>query len=135
MPLRLTPHGIRTVWLTGHPMAKKYCLLRAVKAARNRFNQFYTIAATGGAAEKLPFAYAEFGSYSPDGKQMALVVVSQVFRNWKRYRGGMKANIHIYNFANNSSQNISANEMQEMNFRCGMAMIFIFYLTAEPNYE
>ena len=53
---------------------------------------------TAALIEKLPFAYAEFGSYSPDGKQMALVFRSQVGRNWKRYRGGWKADIHVYNF-------------------------------------
>ncbi|HEY4154281.1 MAG TPA: PDZ domain-containing protein, partial [Puia sp.] len=50
-------------------------------------------------------------SYSPDGKDMALVFVTQAFRNWKRYRGGWKANIHIYHFAGNTSEDISANEV------------------------
>ena len=49
-------------------------------------------------------------SYSPDGKQMALTFRSQVGRNWKRYRGGWKADIHIFNFQTESDENISANE-------------------------
>src|SRR6185503_2925705 len=73
-----------------------------------RFNQLFTIASTGGAAEKLPLAYGEFGSYSNDGKQMALTFRTTVFRTWKRYRGGLSADIHIFNFTDLSSVNISA---------------------------
>ena len=110
VPVRLTQHGFgdRVVDWTNDGRSVLFASGR--ESARNRFNQFYTIAANGGPAEKLPFPYAEFGSYSPDGKQMAVVFVSQAFRNWKRYRGGMNASIHLYNFTNNSSQNISATE-------------------------
>jgi tricorn protease len=56
----------------------------------------------------MPLAYAEYGSWSPDGKQMAVVIRTERLRNWKRYRGGNVADIHIYNFANKTSENISA---------------------------
>ena len=111
VPVRLTSHGYPDRVVDWTPDGKRVLFASGRESGRNRFNQFYTVAATGGPAEKLPFAYAEFGSYSPDGKQMAVVFVSQAFRNWKRYRGGMKATIHLFNFTNNSSQNISANEM------------------------
>ena len=111
VPQRLTSHGFSDRVVDWTPDGKRVLFASGRESGRNRFNQFYTIAANGGPAEKLPFAYAEFGSYSPDGKQMAVVFVSQAFRNWKRYRGGWKANIHVFNFANNSSENISANEV------------------------
>ncbi len=111
VPERLTSHGMPDRVVGWTPDGKRVLFASGRESARNRFNQFYTIAATGGPAEKLPFAYAEFGSYSPNGKEMAVVFLSQAFRNWKRYRGGMSASIYIYNFANNSSQNISTNEM------------------------
>ncbi|MGB4845782.1 MAG: PDZ domain-containing protein [Ferruginibacter sp.] len=110
VPQRLTQHGFgdRVVDWTNDGRSVLFASGR--ESGRNRFNQFYTIAANGGSATKLPFPYAEFGAYSPDGKQMAVVFLSQAFRNWKRYRGGMNASIHLYNFTNNSSQNISATE-------------------------
>ncbi len=110
VPLRLTSHGFPDRVVDWTADGNRILFASGRESGRNRFNQFYTIAAAGGSSQKLPFAYAEFGSYSPDGKQMAVVFVSQAFRNWKRYRGGMNANIHLYNFTNNSSQNISATE-------------------------
>lgn len=111
IPVRLTEHGFTDRVVDWTNDGKRVLFASGRESGRNRFNQFYTIAANGGPAEKLPFAYAEFGAYSPDGKQMAVVFVSQAFRNWKRYRGGWKANIHLFNFANNTSENISANEI------------------------
>lgn len=111
VPLRLTEHGYpdRVVDWTNDGRSVLFASGR--ESGRNRFNQFFTVPANGGPADKIPFSYAEFGSYSPDGKQMAVTFISQAFRNWKRYRGGWKAGIHIFNFANNSSENISADEM------------------------
>jgi len=110
IPVRLTQHGMpdRVVdWTTD---GKRVLFASGRESGRNRFNQFYTIPANGGVAEKLPFAYAEFGSYSPDGKKMAVTFISQAFRNWKRYRGGWRSMIHLYNFSNNTSENISYSE-------------------------
>ena len=111
VPLRLTEHSFSDRVVDWTPDGKNVLFASGRESGRNRFNQFYTIPATGGPATKLPFPYAEFGAYSPDGKQMAVVFVSQAFRNWKRYRGGWKANIHLYNFTNNTSEDISVNEV------------------------
>lgn len=107
VPVRLTEHGFpdRVVDWTNDGKRVLFASIR--ESGKARFDQFYTVAANGGPDEKLPFAYAEFGSYSPDGKQMALVFRSQVGRNWKRYRGGWKADIVVYNFQNNTSEYIS----------------------------
>jgi tricorn protease len=111
IPQRLTSHGYADRVIDWTPDGTKVLFGSRRESGRDRFNQFFTIPANGGPAEKLPFAYAEFGAYSPDGKQMAVTFISQAFRNWKRYRGGWKANIHLYNFATNRSENISANEV------------------------
>ena len=108
VPVRLTSHGYsdRVVdWTTD---GKKVLFASGRESGKARFNQFYTVPASGGIIEKLPLAYAEFGSYSPDGKQIAVVFRSQVGRNWKRYRGGWKADIHLFNFASNESKTIGA---------------------------
>ena len=111
IPMRLTEHGYPDRVVDWTPDGSSVLFASGREAGRNRFNQFFTVPSNGGPAEKLPFAYAEFGSYSPDGKQMAVTFISQAFRNWKRYRGGWKAGIHLFNFTNNSSENISANEV------------------------
>jgi tricorn protease len=111
VPLRLTSHGYGDRVVDWTPDGKSVLFASIRESGKERFNQFYTIPAAGGAASKLPLAYAEFGSYSPDGKQMAVIFRSQAFRNWKRYRGGWKADIHIFNFDNLSSENISANDV------------------------
>ncbi|HWB26623.1 MAG TPA: PDZ domain-containing protein [Chitinophagaceae bacterium] len=108
VPLRITEHGYPDRVVDWTPDGKRVLFASLRESGRNRFNQFYTVAAAGGADEKLPFPYAEFGSYSPDGKEMALVFESQAARNWKRYRGGWKADIHIFNFQTQTDQNITA---------------------------
>ena len=108
VPVRLTSHGYsdRVVdWTTD---GRKVLFASARESGKARFNQFYTVPANCGIIEKLPLAYAEFGSYSPDGKQIAVVFRSQVGRNWKRYRGGWKADINIFNLANHESKTIGA---------------------------
>ena len=110
VPLRLTEHGLSDRVVDWTPAGNRVLFASGRESGRNRFNQFYTVSALGGPAEKLPFAYAEFGSYSPDGKQMAVTFISQAFRNWKRYRGGWKANIHLFNFSDNTSTDISSTE-------------------------
>ena len=108
VPLRITQHGNpeRVVdWTTD---GRKILFASIRESGKYRFNQFYTIPATGGPAEKLPLAYAEFGSYSDDGKQIALNFRTQVGRNWKRYRGGWNGDIHLFNLETQASENISA---------------------------
>lgn len=107
VPVRLTSHGYPDRVVDWTIDGKKVLFASSRESGKARFNQFYTVSSSGGAAEKLPVAYGEFGSYSPDGKQLALVFRTQVGRNWKRYRGGWKADIHIFNLQTLSDQNLS----------------------------
>ncbi len=108
VPLRLTSHGYSDRVVGWQPDGKRVVFASLRESGRDRFNQMYTIASTGGPAKKLPLAYAEFASYSPDGKELAVTFRTQAFRNWKRYRGGWKADIHIFDLADNTSENITA---------------------------
>ncbi len=110
VPIRLTEHGYTDRVVDWTPDGKNILFASNRESGKARFNQFYTVSANGGAASKLPLAYAEFGSYSPDGNQMALTFRTQAGRNWKRYRGGWKAEIYIFNFKTLSSENISGSE-------------------------
>lgn len=107
VPVRLTEHGYTDRVVDWTNDGKRVLFASIRESGKARFNQFYTVNATGGSDEKLPLAYAEYGSYSPDGKQMALTFRTQVGRNWKRYRGGWKADICIFNFADSTAEYIS----------------------------
>lgn len=107
IPRRLTTHGYSDRVIDWQPDGKRILFASIRESGKERFDQFYTVSPTGGAVEKLPLAYAEYGTWSPDGKQMALTFRTQIGRNWKRYKGGWKADIHVYNFAAQTDENIS----------------------------
>lgn len=106
---RLTWHGHQDRMVDWHPDGKSVVFASGRSSEKERFNKFFSIPVSGGMATCLPMAYAEFGSYSPDGSRMALVFETQIGRTWKRYRGGNVADIHIFNFKDFSSENISLN--------------------------
>ncbi len=108
VPFRVTYHGMADRVVDWHPDGNRILLASGRESEKERFNQLYVISASGGAAEKLPLPYGEFASYSPDAKQLAVVFRSEVFRTWKRYRGGDAADIYIFNLENGNSENISA---------------------------
>ncbi|HRH59999.1 MAG TPA: PDZ domain-containing protein, partial [Chitinophagaceae bacterium] len=108
VPKRLTQHSYPDRVVDWTNDGKNILFASSRESGKQRFNQFYTVPASGGIETKLPLAYAEYGSYSPDAKQMAVVVMTQVGRNWKRYRGGTNGDIRIYDFAKQSEENISA---------------------------
>lgn len=127
VPFRLTYHGQGDRVVDWHPDGQSILFASPRESGRERFNQFYKMKTGGGAAEKLPLPYAEFGSYSPDGKYIALTFRSQVFRNWKRYRGGWNAAIHLFNLENYASQNISINSTaaDELPMWSGTSIFFL----------
>lgn len=127
VPLRLTYHGQSDRVVDWHPDGNSILFASPRESGRERFNQFYKMPIGGGLPEKLPLPYAEFGSFSPDGKQLALTFRSQVFRNWKRYRGGWNAAIHIFNLENYASENISlnSNTSDELPMWSGSSIFFL----------
>jgi tricorn protease len=116
VPVRLTGHGYPDRVIDWAPDGKRVLFASTRESEKARYNQFYTVSANGGPVEKLPLAYAEFGSYSPDGKQIAVVFRTQVGRNWKRYRGGWKADIQIFNLTTKESRSIAPETEAGMEF-------------------
>lgn len=108
VPVRLTSHGYPDRVVDWTNDGKRVLFASSRESGKARFNQFYTVPATGGPDDKLPLAYAEYGSYSPDGKEIAVVFRTQVGRNWKRYRGGWKADIKLFNLVSQTSSSVGA---------------------------
>ena len=107
IPQRLTAHGNNDRVVDWTNDGKNILFASGRESGKARYNQFYLVPTEGGAETKLPFAYAEYGSYSSDAKKMAVVIMSEVGRNWKRYRGGTNGDIRIYNFETKTEENIS----------------------------
>jgi tricorn protease len=110
---RLTWHGSPERVVDWYPDGKHLLFASGRDAGRERFDQFFKIDAAGGPSQMLPLPYAEFGTLSPDASQVAFTFKSQVFRNWKRYRGGWNGQIHLFNLTNYSFENISSTDADD----------------------
>lgn len=109
IPVRVTHHGMNDRLLGWYPDGKSLLYASSMESGKQRFSQFYKVPAAGGLPEKLPLAQAEFGSISPDGQQIAFTDRSRIHRTWKRYRGGMAADIWLFNLSTLESENITDN--------------------------
>ena len=107
IPQRLTSHGYTDRVIDWTADGNQVIFASSRESGKARYNQFYKVHKTGGTIEKLPLEYAEYGSLSPDGSQMAVVYITQIFRTWKRYKGGTKGKIVIYNFKDSTSRYLS----------------------------
>ncbi|MDH5580226.1 MAG: peptidase S41, partial [Betaproteobacteria bacterium] len=113
IPVRVTHHGMSDRLLDWHPDGKNLLYASSSESGKQRFSQMYKVPAMGGLPEKLPLAYGEFGSLSPDGNKLAFTEKSRIFRTWKRYRGGMNSDIWIFDLQSMASQNITNNDAND----------------------
>ncbi len=111
LPHRVTWRGcVVTDWT---PDGKNILFTTSKESGRQRFDRMFTVNKEGGLPEVLPPAYAENGSLSPDGKQMAFTDKSRLNRTWKRYRGGMAPDIYVMNLEDYSTVNITNNDASD----------------------
>ncbi|HEX7356662.1 MAG TPA: PDZ domain-containing protein [Ignavibacteriaceae bacterium] len=109
LPTRITYHGMPDRIIDWYPDGNSLLFASSRESGKQRFNQFYQVSKNGGLPEKLPLSYAEFGVLSPDAKKIAYTPISRAFRTWKRYLGGMAADIFIYDFEKKTAENITNN--------------------------
>ncbi|MBW1810946.1 MAG: PD40 domain-containing protein [Deltaproteobacteria bacterium] len=80
------------------------------RSRRDQWNIFmgrpWTVSPQGGLPEPLAIPYSGFLSFSPDGRKLAFNPTCREFRTWKRYRGGMAQDIHIYDLVSRRSEPI-----------------------------
>ncbi|HLF34487.1 MAG TPA: PDZ domain-containing protein [Cyclobacteriaceae bacterium] len=108
LPVRLTYHGMQDRVVDWNPDGMRVLFASSRESGSQRFNQFYLAPAAGGMAVKLPIAYGEMGSYSPDGKKIVYTERTRLFRTWKRYKGGMAADMIMFDLENLISEMIAA---------------------------
>ena len=107
LPARLTYHAHTDRMLDWSPDGQRVLFVSSRNSGRQRFDQLYTIPVSGGQARLLPMPYGERGTFSPDGSRMAYTPISRLNRSWKRYRGGMAADIFLFDLDTYASENIT----------------------------
>ena len=105
---RLTHHPAADRMIQWYPDGQHVLFASTMQSERKRYSQFFRVSAKGGFPEKLPLAYGEFGSLSPDARWLAFTPKSREFRTWKRYRGGTAADVWLFNLTTLESTNISS---------------------------
>lgn len=113
VPQRVTHHGAADRVIDWYPDGKSLLFATTMTSFKDRFNQLYKVAATGGLPEKLPMPYGEFGAMSPDGKSIVFNTISVDFRTWKRYRGGMNPDLWLMDLATLKARNITKSPAAE----------------------
>ncbi len=86
----------------------KQILFRANRTPFGERNGMYFLVSIDGGTEKpLQIVNGGFAVLSPDDKQICFTPVDREFRTWKRYQGGRATELWVYDFGNNSSEQIT----------------------------
>jgi tricorn protease len=112
-PKRITYHPMRERVVDWYADGRHLLIASSRESGRQRYSQFYRISAEGGLAEKLPVPYGEFGSLSPDSKELAYTPERGAALNWKRYRGGFASDIWIFNLGSLDAKRITDDPASE----------------------
>jgi tricorn protease len=100
-PRRLTYHPSADLVTGWTPDGKKILFRSNRYSEPPEFTRLFTVSPEGGTPDMLPVPRASLTSFSPDGNRIAFLSTSQEFRTWKRYRGGWKPPIGIYDLKKN----------------------------------
>jgi tricorn protease len=136
LPTRVTHHPDADRMLNWYPDGSAILFASSRESGKDRFNQLYKVARTGGLPEKLPVPYGEFGAISPDGKTLAYMPATRDFRTWKRYRGGWAPDIWLFDLTTLSARNLTdnpANDAHPMFF--GNTLYFLSDRDANERYN
>jgi len=106
VPKRLTWHPATDI-VRGFTRDGKAVLFASQRAVfTNRYFKLYTVPVAGGPETELPIPNAFYAGYSPDGNRMAYTPLPDASREWKHYRGGTSSRILLFNFKDNSVEEI-----------------------------
>jgi tricorn protease len=136
LPTRLTHHPEPDRMLNWYPDGSAILFASSRESGKDRFNQLYRVARSGGLPEKLPVPYGEFGAISPDDKMLAYMPATRDFRTWKRYRGGWAPDIWLFDLTKLTARNLTnnpANDAHPMFF--GNTLYFLSDRDANERYN
>jgi tricorn protease len=78
------------------------------------FDRLFLISPEGGVPEMLNLPRASLVSFAPGGRRLAFNYTSQEFRTWKRYRGGWKSPIAIWDLDKKTYEALPTTEAMDM---------------------
>ncbi|HEY4335140.1 MAG TPA: PDZ domain-containing protein [Puia sp.] len=106
VPKRLTWHPGADI-VRGFTRDGKSVLFASQRAVfTGRYLKLYTVPVAGGPETELVIPNAFYGCYSPDGSRMAYTPLPNASTEWKHFRGGMSSRILLFNFKDNSVEEI-----------------------------
>lgn len=109
LPVRITYNSMPDRTIDWYPDGSKILFASPRESGTPRFNQFFLVSKKGGLPERLAMPYAELGSFSPNGDQIAYVTRITENYPFKRYRGGFASDVLVYNLKQNKVENITQN--------------------------
>jgi len=107
VPTRATNHPEADRMLGWYPGGNELLYASTMKSGRERYSEFYRVDADGGLPQQLPVEYGEFGALSTTGDTLAFTPKTRLFRTWKRYRGGMAADIWLFDLDEETATRIT----------------------------
>jgi len=114
VPKRLTWHPAPDRVLGWTPDGKKI-IFSSARDAYSRYAEMFTVAADGGAEEKLPFPTGYEASMSPDGQSIAYEPIGKAFTMWKKYRGGTTTRIWLARLSDSSVTKVPRENSNDFN--------------------
>lgn len=109
VPTRVTYHGATDRVLGWYPDGQSILFASGRTSERDRYNKLFKVSKDGGLPEPLPVPYGEMGAISADESLLAYTPISIDYRTWKRYRGGMTADIWLFDLKTKSARNVTEN--------------------------
>ena len=95
MPTRLTWYPAPSAARGWTPDGERVLYASTRETAPVGFNRLWTVSPAGGPSTLLPAPWGYDGSYSPDGKRIAVDRVSRWDVEWRHYRGGQNTPLTI----------------------------------------
>lgn len=112
-PRRLTYHPYSDSVQGWSPDGQNVLFTSGRDTAPMAYNRFWTVSIKGGMPEALPIPMGYKGAYSPDGKKLAYIRVSDPFNTWRHYRGGRTTEVWLFDLADFSVVKVPRNNSND----------------------
>ncbi|HEY9116683.1 MAG TPA: protease, partial [Roseivirga sp.] len=103
-PTRLTWHPSAALVRGWSPDGGKILYASDRETAPSSYNRLWTVPVTGGPSTMLSHQWGHDGSFSPNGRQLALDRMDRWDVEWRNYRGGQNTPLIILNLNNQNEE-------------------------------